>query len=61
MLLYLLLCVYLLCLRSSYTPLSGVDFPGYTRWGWFIGFKTCSLCAEILQKELKCDLEEEQE
>lgn len=30
-------------------------FSGYTRWGWIIGFKLGALCAEKLQKEVKCD------
>lgn len=32
-------------------------FPGYTRWGWIIGFKLGAL----LQKEVKCDFEIEGE
>ena len=41
--------------------LSTDGFPGYTRWGWFIGFKPGALCAEKLQKEVKCDFETELE
>lgn len=32
-------------------------FSGYTSWGWIIGFKLGALCAEKLQKEVKCDFE----
>jgi len=38
-----------------------LDFPGYTTWNWFIGFKPGTLCAEELKKEVKCDFETERE
>lgn len=31
-----------------------MDFLGYTRCGWFMGFKPSALCAVKLQKEVKC-------
>lgn len=55
------LCLFIVSKEFRHRCCQLMDFPGYTRWGWFIGFKPAALCAEKFQKNVKWDWETEQE
>lgn len=47
----IVLCLFIVSKEFRHRCCQLIDFPGYTRWGWFIGFKPAALCAEKLQKK----------
>lgn len=58
---FIALCLFIVSKEIRHTCCQLMNFPGYTRWGWFIGFKLGALYAEKLEKEVRCDFETERE
>lgn len=58
---FIALCLFIVSKEFRHICCQLMVFPGYTRWGLFIGFKPGALCAEKLQEEVKCDFETERE